>query len=134
MSDEVIIKYNGIPKLGNLVPHLAGKAVAKALADIEANAKTAMSGSKGGPTYKRPGGKTHRASAPGEAPAIDEGDLAGSFHAKMTGPTEGELHVTSDHAAHMEFGTEHIAPRPFLKPSADKVKPTFVEAMERIVA
>jgi hypothetical protein len=138
MSGDVVILFNHIPELEASVERKAAQAVRKALKDVEAGAKARYAGAKSGRTYKRGrgggGGKVHRASAPGEASAIDSGDLAGSYsEVTMIDSTTGELRVTSDHAAVQELGGRKMAARPALRPALGEVEPSFREAMERIV-
>lgn len=71
--------------------------------------------SRSGRQYKR-GQKTHTASAPGEAPAIDTGRLRQSV-ASTPPRKEGrsfvaETGMATEYAEKLELGTERIAPRP----------------------
>lgn len=66
--------------------------------------------------YRR--GVEHVASAPGEAPASDTGRLVNSIRtvydfSSMT----GQVVVSAAYGAHLEFGTQKMAPRPFLRPA-----------------
>lgn len=132
-SSGVEIKFNLLPGLSASIPGKVSQAVRKAGLDVQANAQTSMAGGKSGKTYKRPGGKTHQASAPGETPAVDSGDLAGSFETEMDGQLTSVVRVTSDHAAVQELGGKKQAARPYLRPALEKVKPTLVDAIEKIV-
>lgn len=132
MSDSVTIVYNRITQYLDHHETMVGAAVKKATSDVAARAKTKMAETKSGKVYKRKGGKTHQASAPGEAPAIDDGDLAGSFEEKMVEKMVGEVKVTSDHAAYLELGTKYIAARPSLIPALEEVKPSLIEALEKL--
>lgn len=72
-------------------------------------------GPKTGRVYRR-NGVAHQASAPGQPPAADTGDLAGKIGTavdsdKMTGTVE----FYSAHAKHLEYGTRNMAPRPFAR-------------------
>lgn len=79
--------------------------------------------------------KPHQASAPGEAPAIDTGELAQSINIKVSddGGT-GEVGTDKKHGLYMEYGTSRVAARPWLKPafesSLDKIKEIFTAPME----
>jgi len=75
----------------------------------------------------------HQASAPGEPPATDTTELAGSGYHKMTGPTEGEIGFTAEYAVHLEMGTENMAARPFLVPAVEQAWPEFQQAMGAIL-
>jgi len=78
------------------------------------------------------GYRVHRASAPGEAPATDTGNLGNSIGSRMIGKTEGEVTVTAEYAAALELGSPHIAPRPFFAPAVKAEWPGFLAAMKAI--
>ena len=98
------------------------------------------SGGRTGRTYKR-GDKTHTASAPGEAPATDTGELARSIqvrHEKQddsvtVGPRERTKTVDGKkvipHAKHLEFNMN----RPFMKPTFLKNKEIFQKNDTKLV-
>ena len=94
--------------------------VEETLEKVKENIETAMSLPKSGNVYGR-----HVASQPGEPPAIESGDLVESAEITMESPTVGTITYTSDHAAAMEYGTVHIAPRPFLTPGIETERPAF---------
>ncbi|HEY1011348.1 MAG TPA: hypothetical protein VGE07_01505 [Herpetosiphonaceae bacterium] len=94
---------------------------------VLANAIESMSGPKSGTVYGE-----HQASAPGEPPAIDLGDLANSGSAVMVGPTTAEITFAAPHAPHLEFGTVHVEARPFLTPALTQSAEAFVEAMKEV--
>jgi len=83
-----------------------------------------------GRTYQR-GGVSHQASAPGEAPATDQGRLAGSVTfdkvAKMSATVGSDL----VYAAVLEFGSDRIEPRPAWVPAVELITPKFVRRVER---
>ena len=71
-----------------------------------------------GREYPR-GRKTHRASAPGQPPAVDTGRLRGSITHDLQ--TEGQrvtarVGTNVEYAKELEFGTSTKAARPFLRP------------------
>jgi len=61
---------------------------------------------------------THQASAPGEAPASDTGQLVNSIKT-IYNKTElsGIVRASTKYAAFLEFGTVRMAERPFLRPA-----------------
>lgn len=75
---------------------------------------------RGGKLYAYPKrDKPHRASAPGDPPAVDEGRLRASYGFDVAAtPTGGTLRVASGDvkAKWLEFGTSKIKARPHLRP------------------
>lgn len=72
-----------------------------------------------GRIYKRGNGKTHQASAPGETPAPDSGDLRRKTQADTQVRRDGNDLVgrvveNTEYASALERGTERMAPRPHL--------------------
>jgi HK97 gp10 family phage protein len=89
---------------------------------------------KTGRLYSRRG-HVHQASAPGEAPASDTGDLVGSIttaydHAQL----RGRVLARSQHANYLEFGTQNMAPRPFLRPALSNKLPEIHDGFQNLVA
>jgi len=77
--------------------------------------------------------RTHRASAPGESPAVDTGFLIGSIGIEVD--TEeghrvvGKISASAPYAKHLEFGTRDMSARPFMAPAlgrnAQKIERIF---------
>lgn len=61
---------------------------------------------------------THRASAPGEAPAILTGTLIGSIGQPVIRDFTGSMNVSAPYARYLEEGTPRILPRPYAEVSA----------------
>jgi HK97 gp10 family phage protein len=75
------------------------------------------------------GYKIHRASAPGEAPAVDTANLRNSIE---TDKIKEGLHAVStnaEYAAGLEFGTPKMAARPFFRPALEKMRAAFINAL-----
>lgn len=122
MSSRIVveIKFDRLPKLTKQVRERAALAVAKAAFDIEGQAKTL-------------------------AP-VDTGNLKNSI---QTEPGESDLTKYvgphTDYAIYVEYGTGRrgdpavphsdvagMAPRPYMRPAAERVRPGFIAAMEQI--
>lgn len=61
----------------------------------------------------------HRASAPGDPPAVDTGQLRASYSGNVTRDPDGAtlaVGTGSGYAAYLEFGTSKMAARPHLRP------------------
>lgn len=69
----------------------------------------------------------HQASAPGEAPANDEGLLAGSIQWRATGDLSREVVVGAEYGAVLEYGNVKgtLAPRPYLTPAIEDNREPF---------
>jgi HK97 gp10 family phage protein len=127
---QIDVRYNRLPRLSAEMRRRVIDVVAKAARDVEANAKQGMQGPKSGAMYGN-----HQASAPGEAPAIDTGNLINSMDVSYEnggltayiGPADVEYGI------YLEFGTLHMAPRPFMTPAAEKVRPAFLKAMKQVI-
>lgn len=91
---------------------------------IETAMKLSMTGPKSGRAYKR-GGRTHIASAPGEAPAVDTGLLINSIQTDIKSDTEAVITVGAEYAYGLEIGTDKISARPFVRPAIDGVLQRF---------
>lgn len=120
MKDRV----NGILKIcGELVATEARRAVQKS--------------PRGGQIYKRPGGKTHKASAPGESPATDTGALVRSITVEPQ-PERYSVIIKcaptiAPYAKALEYGTSdgRIQERPFLRPSLKKMAPDVIRLLRK---
>ena len=79
----------------------------------------------------------HRASAPGEAPAIDTGNLVNSINTTLDNSDKKKVfaivYTGVEYAPWLEFGTGRISPRPFFRPAVDenldKIKKIMRETM-----
>ena len=97
-----------VPQLKGAVRERAGNAVAKAAADIEAQAK---------------------ARAP-----VDTGLLKNSINQQ---PGQDDLHRVVESPVHysvyQEYGTHKMPAQPYMTPAVEFVKPSFESAMRRLI-
>lgn len=93
-----------------------------------------------GRIYRRPGGRLHQASAPGEAPANDTGELQESVDYEVTGIEQVECGDKAIHGKWLELGTEPelpqgpVLPRGHVQRAAETVSQQAVAAMGKSVA
>ncbi len=103
---------------------------------VESSAKESIAhGSPSGRIYKR-GSVNHQASAPGEPPASDGGELLSSItHWDETADglvvNVGSVLPT---ARHLEFGTRKMAARPFLFPALDINRNNIIARIKQALA
>jgi hypothetical protein len=67
-------------------------------------------------------GKGHVPSRPGEPPNADTHVLDRSGHVREAGPLRADSVFDAPYAAGLEFGTEKVAERPFMRPAAKKIR------------
>ena len=95
--------------------------------------KSIQRGTKSGIVYEKTSPKrTHKASAPGEAPATDTGRLANSIQADIQGK-QATVFTNTEYAPWLEFGTQDMEPRPFMFPAMEKERPKWEARLNRIV-
>ena len=80
----------------------------------------------------------HQASAPGEAPASDTGTLVNSITTTIQREQlTATVSVHSIVGKYLEFGTDRMAPRPFMRPaldqSAKQIKETIVKEVRTVL-
>jgi len=130
----VIVKLVGFKVEDKRLRRLTGQMHARAMRICEKYAKEAEGQAKAlmdEPKHGRVYGK-HIASAPGEAPAVDTGNLKNSIGTK--GVSHGwAVTVKADYGVYLEFGTVRIAPRPFLKPVVEDLAGPFLKELEERV-
>jgi HK97 gp10 family phage protein len=115
------------PMSAALEPRLA-RLVQQGAADIAAKAIELIESSPGGGRIYH----GHVASAPGEPPRSDTGELVGSITATGSG-LSAEVRVDSGHAVYLEYGTSKMAPRPFLQPAIDAETPKLAGVLPQVV-
>jgi hypothetical protein len=124
--------YNKLPSLAGGMRRKASREVRKAGKELAEETKAMMHEPKTGLEYPR-GDKTHRASAPGESPAIDYGYLLDSITMEMLGDLAAAVYTENEAAEALEFGSVFMEARPFFGPAAEIVLPEFLERMKRLV-
>jgi phage gpG-like protein len=136
MSNDVTIAkvvFNRIPAIARALGSDGNRIVQKVATDVQETVVTSMEGSKSGRYYAIPGvrsstvgggGRRHRASAPGQAPARMTGALAASISIKRSF-NRATVGASSSYAPHLEYGTSRMANRPFMRPAARKHQKAF---------
>ena len=91
--------------------------------------RSIQTGAKSGKTYKKYNPtRTHKASAPGEAPASDTGFLVSNIRVKDQKDFV-EVRSEASYSKFLEYGTSKMLPRPFMFPASEKSKPKIAEIL-----
>jgi hypothetical protein len=96
-----------------------------------------LSGERHGRTYRVPGtNRTYVASAPGESPAVQTGDLRRSVTVNppvwIDGTISSEVGSKLEKAPMLEFGTRNMQARPSLAPARDDALPVITQLIEAV--
>ena len=63
---------------------------------------------------------------------VDTGATRNSIMATQLGRFEWTIGASTHYAPHLEFGTVHMAARPFMNTNLEKERPRFLEAVKQI--
>ncbi|MFZ6028037.1 MAG: hypothetical protein ACOYYS_10005 [Chloroflexota bacterium] len=134
ITPVVKIVENRIPELtGTIRQHTADLTMKTAL-KIQGRVRTGMAEPKTGQVYLRRG-KSHQASAPGEMPAVDTGNLTNSVQVeRMPDGVSTAVYTAAEYAEVLEFGGVRIRPRPFMTPAAEAEINDFNAAIRQLLA
>jgi HK97 gp10 family phage protein len=113
-----------------------GKAALAGAYVLEGFVKQSMNEGHHGRIYRR-GGRVHQASAPGEPPAIDFGNLLNSINSELVEASAefavAEVGTNAEYAPPLEYGTATMAARPFMRPATDEHEGEIAEAMRKTI-
>ena len=92
--------------------------------------KSIQTGPKSGRIYdKYNPRRTHRASAPGQAPASDTGNLVRNIVVKQENPDLVKVESNAIYSSFLEFGTSKMLARPFLFPATERSRKKIAQAV-----
>ena len=92
--------------------------------------KSIQTGPKSGRVYQKYNPRrTHQASAPGQAPASDTGNLVSQIIVRPKNPDEVAVESNALYSSFLEFGTSKMLARPFLFPATEKSRPKIAQAV-----
>lgn len=101
-------------------------AVAAVALMVQSSVEQSMHDAKSGKVYELSSPKrAHRASAPGEAPAVDIGTLVASIMAQEINPYTWSVGTVLPYGRYLEYGTTTILPRPWLSPAIERHRDGF---------
>ena len=96
--------------------------------------KSIQTGAKSGVVYQMYNPRReHRASAPGQAPASDTGNLVSKIVVRQKGVNVTNVESNANYSAFLEYGTSKMQPRPFMLPAFEKSKKPILDATFRRV-
>ena len=96
--------------------------------------KSIQTGAKSGVVYQMYNPRReHRASAPGQAPASDTGNLVSKIIVKQKTRNITNVESNANYSAFLEYGTSKMQPRPFMLPAFEKSKKPILDATFRRV-
>ena len=92
--------------------------------------KSIQTGAKSGVMYQMYNPRReHRASAPGQAPASDTGNLVSKIVVRQKGANVTNVESNANYSAFLEYGTSKMDPRPFMLPAFEKSKKPIINAV-----
>lgn len=114
-ADRLIRKLQSLPAQSRAG---LGRALAVSVVEMDGYAKERLQGgARSGRTYRRRS-VTHRASAPGEFPKTDTGQLVASLFFRVAGDKLSAVFGTAlGYGRYLEYGTSRMAARPWLRPT-----------------
>jgi hypothetical protein len=124
-------------KLTELQYRRFGKVLLESAVEIAESAKDQIQRGtpRTGRVYRKASGRLHRASAPGEYPASDTGQLVNSIHAVKVSGLAVRVGSVANHGKFLELGTSRMAARPWLSREVHKELPNLraglVDAMKQ---
>lgn len=126
---EVDIK-DKTPELMQKVEAAIGRFVKKGADVIEQALRASMAEPKTGRMYGK-----HRASAPGESPAVDSSNLIGSIAQVFPSTLEALIGTPVVYAGYLERGTDgRMAARPLWEVTAKESLPTLEKILDQEIA
>lgn len=120
------------PKVIEAVRQACVESVQKTTNDVRNEAlRLITQGGKSGRWYRRRD-RWHRASAPGEAPATDYGNLVRNIRATFEDDNlTGIVNSGAEYSKALEFGTRRMEPRPFMRVSLESQRKPFMDDVYR---
>ena len=92
--------------------------------------KSIQTGPKSGRIYEKYNPRrTHKASAPGQAPASDTGNLVSQIRVREENKDLIKVESNALYSSFLEFGTSKMLARPFLFPASERSRPKIAQAV-----
>ena len=134
MSIEIVFEERIDEAIKKIADH-AEERMLRAVNEVRNATIETLSGSRSGRVYRVPGTRqTYIASSPGQAPAVQLGDLRKSVKGGIEKEGKDVIGFVGSElpkASMLEMGTSKMLPRPWLRPSfeksSDKIKEIFTK-------
>lgn len=92
--------------------------------------RSIQTGAKSGVMYQMYNPRReHRASAPGQAPASDTGNLVSKIIVRQKSQDVTSVESNANYSAYLEYGTSKMEARPFMLPAFEKSKKPIINAV-----
>tara|TARA_B100000424_G_C22535636_1_gene305872 strand:- start:41 stop:490 length:450 start_codon:yes stop_codon:yes gene_type:complete len=92
--------------------------------------RSIQTGPKSGRIYEKYNPRrTHRSSAPGQAPASDTGNLVSQIRVREENKDLIKVESNALYSSFLEFGTSKMLARPFLFPASERSRPKIAQAV-----
>lgn len=101
---------------------------------IEGKMKMAIMDTRKTGRIYRFGKVIHQASAPGEPPATDTGNLVNSINSEKVRQMLHRVNVHAEYGPYLEYGTSRMSPRPFLNPAFEDEREAFKRRVDKLIA
>jgi HK97 gp10 family phage protein len=106
MNSRIVITYNNLPQIAERLFEVVSAIIRKASYDVEAHAKSVV--------------------------PVDTGKLKNSITVEFPSQTKAIISPHTEYAVFVEFGTRRQRAKPYMRPAAERVTPSFLEAMRRL--
>lgn len=125
--------FAALDKLGVIGQHEARKAVAATAQKVRTTAiKSIQQHRSKGVTYELVSpNRKHTASAPGNPPNSDTGELVRSIRVAMLEGPNAAVGTALDKGLWLEFGTSNMKPRPWLHPAMNDEAEYFISQLKQ---
>ena len=96
--------------------------------------RSIQTGPKSGRIYEKYNPRrTHRASAPGQAPASDTGNLVSQIRVREENKDLIKVESNALYSSFLEFGTSKMLPRPFMFPALEKNRQKILKRINQAI-
>ena len=135
MTDEITItlEYTHFGAIGDAMLDELDKVCHSTALAVESEAKQLIQDSPASGRIYKHGKVIHHASAPGEPPATDTGNLVNSGYTGRIEKAQYEAGFTALYAQALEFGAGRMSARPYLRPAVEKLRETFNRMVRKVL-